>query len=178
MKIVKIFGRFFYIIFTVLLSLLLIFNLITMVMRIVTGKSYATVFGITTAIVITGSMEPTISINDMVIIKEQNGYMVNDIITYLSDNGSLVTHRLIETTNDGYITKGDFNNTVDTEAPISEDKVVGKVILTIPKIGLVIGYLKTPLGMLCITFFVFFLIRVPSIFLSVKTGGRKEHEGE
>ena len=46
-------------------------------------------------IVITGSMEPTINIKEMIIIKEQKDYKVLDIVTYKDEKGTLITHRIV-----------------------------------------------------------------------------------
>lgn len=40
-----------------------------------------------------------------------------------------------------------MNNAPDAEIPASS--VIGRVVLTVPKVGAVIGFLQTPLGMLC-----------------------------
>lgn len=162
-------GRIFSILLTALLALLLVFNIATIVLRQVRGNRHATVFGVTTAVVISGSMEPNISVNNMVVVAKQKDYAEKDVITYVSQGGSLVTHRIVEVTEDGFVTKGDFNNDVDTEAPISKENVVGKVIFVIPGIGAVQEFLFTPLGMLCITLFGFLLIR-----LSFRDPGSKD----
>ena len=76
-------------------------------------------------IVITGSMEPTINIKELIVIKEQNSYNIGDIITYRDYNNNLVTHRIINKFEDKVITRGD-NNTV-SDKPISLKKIEGKV---------------------------------------------------
>ena len=101
--------------------------------------------GYSTAVVISGSMSGSIEINDMIIIHEEDTYTPGDIITFKSGS-SLVTHRIIDETEDGFITKGDANNSEDLH-PVPFDNVVGKVILIIPKAGAVIQFLQTPLGM-------------------------------
>ena len=70
---------------------------------------------------------------------------MNDIITF-RESGVPVTHRLIKITPTGYITQGDANNTADGETTF--DKIEGKVILIVPKMGLVIDFLKSPFGIL------------------------------
>ncbi len=173
MQKIKSLGRVFSILLTALLALLLVFNLATIILRQVRGNRHATVFGITTAVVISGSMEPNISVNDMVVVAKQKDYKAKEVITYVSEGGSLVTHRIVEITKEGFITKGDFNNDIDTEAPIAKENVVGKVILVIPGIGAVQEFIMTPLGMLCITLLGFLLI-----WLSFRDSSPKDRKQE
>ena len=72
-----------------------------------------------------GSMTPTLNINDLIIIKESNNYNLKDIVTY-KENNYYVTHRIVKINGNKVITKGDFNNTVDEE--INKDLIVGKVV--------------------------------------------------
>ena len=88
------------------------------------------------AIINSGSMEPTVSVNDLLLIKGSSSYQTGDIITFVSPHGSLVTHRVtnvMEATSGGYITQGDANNIPDKE--ISSQRVLGRVIAVIPGAG-------------------------------------------
>lgn len=116
------------------------------------------------AIVMSGSMEDGISVNDVVVAVKQSDYKVKDIVSYKSGS-MLVTHRIIDETETGYITKGDANNTEDGE--VAKGAIVGKVIFVIPKIGSIIYFFKTPLGMLVL----FSLLLVIYKFPSKKKGG-------
>ena len=84
-----------------------------------------------------GSMEPYLKINDVVIIKKSNDYKVNDIITYKNDN-DYITHRIISINNSEIITKGDANNIEDK--PITKNQIVGKLVYKFHVFGF-IGYL-------------------------------------
>ena len=58
----------------------------------------------------------------------------NDIIVYKEEE-NFITHRLVEINENGeLITKGDANNAKDQ--PIKIDKVLGKVVYILPKIGI------------------------------------------
>lgn len=129
---------------TAVLALLLVGNLYLIAAGAITGE-HPTLFGYAAAVVVSGSMSPTIEVDDMVIIHRQDSYSRRDIITY-KDGEILVTHRIEDITDGGYITKGDANNT--TDGTISPDRVVGRVILVIPKVGALIAFLRTPFGML------------------------------
>ena len=73
-----------------------------------------------------GSMMPEINIGEMVILCRRNSYKENEIITYQINN-YFVTHRVVAKTQQGYITKGDFNN-IEDEQIVTKDKIQGKVI--------------------------------------------------
>lgn len=103
-------------------------------------KSYA---------VISGSMEPNIHVGSIVFANEVdfNELKVDDIVTYRLQSNSMVTHRIesIDSENKTIVTKGDANNENDG-APISSDRIQGRVDLTIPLLGYISVYIKTPLG--------------------------------
>ena len=85
------------------------------------------------------SMNPTFSRGDIQIIdKEKKEYQKGDIIQFYGINNTIFVHRVISTRKEGskiyYTTKGDNNDTVDL-MEISEDKVIGKAILTIKYLG-------------------------------------------
>lgn len=77
--------------------------------------------------VTSGSMENELLIGDIIIIKECEEYKVNDIITYNVQNKYLVTHRILEKSENNYVTKGDNNNNIDIEKIAKED-IEGKYV--------------------------------------------------
>ena len=135
-------------IITVILLVIIIpvvlFNLIIITKSVIFKDKSPSVFGYKYFTVLTGSMEPTINVGDLVIVKESS-YAINDIISY-KDGNSVVTHRIIDysTQDNGeifYTTKGDNNNAED-EFPVSKENVDGKVIKVIPKLGNIILFLR------------------------------------
>ena len=123
-------------------------------------------FGFSSSVVLTGSMSPAIEPNDIVLCRRQSGYFVGDIITFEA-NGSSVTHRIVSVGEDGMRTKGDANNTEDAQ-PIKQSRVIGKVILVIPRLGAAVGFLKTPLGILCFLGAAVLLFEAPEIVRVLK----------
>ena len=114
------------------------------------------------AIVSSGSMEPTIFANDLLLIKSKAYYQKEDIITYVSPLGSLITHRVKEVLDYGYIAQGDANNIPDEE--ISGQRVLGKVVFVIPKVGGVVDGIISSAGItlllcLCLLFWLIQKIR-------------------
>ena len=133
-----------------LLVFLLLCNIYVIMAKKITGSMTADVFGFSMAVVASGSMEPALSVNDVIIIKEQENYGEGDIITFAQGN-SLVTHRILEKSQTGFITKGDANNVSDAKEVKMED-VVGKTVFVIPAAGKWIAYGRTPLGMMLLVF--------------------------
>lgn len=94
------------------------------------------------------SMSPRLNINDIIIVKKgytNEEYKVGNIITFKKKNGEIVTHRIDDiTTVDlqrAFVTKGD-NNTVKDEEIVKYKYIIGKVIYTMPKFGIVMKLLK------------------------------------
>lgn len=100
-------------------------------------------FGIKTAIVETGSMEPTLKINDFVIVKKPKKVEVDDIVSYTNNGKSEVLHRVVRINKKEIITKGDANNTEDQ--PINISQVTGIYVGKIKYLGNIISIMKKPL---------------------------------
>lgn len=99
-------------------------------------------FGAT--VVLSGSMEPALSVGDMLIVVPQDNYSEEDVIVFQRGRGSAVVHRIISIEGEEIITKGDANNTCDE--PISPSEIKGKVIIVIPFVGYLVNIIKTPIG--------------------------------
>lgn len=155
----KIFLKICRIIVMVILLLLILINGLTIVQSVVLGRNMPMIFGYGKAVVATGSMEPAIKAGDMIIFHEQADYEVGDIVVFEAEN--FVTHRIIDTTENGFITQGDANNVDDGE--ILREQMVGKVVLTIPKVGYAVDFLKSPLGILILIVGLLALIEVPNL---------------
>lgn len=106
-------------------------------------------FGVGHAIIMSGSMEPAISVMDVVVIRKKSAYEIGDIVTYQAGD-VLVTHRIIEKNGDNYITRGDANNAKDPA--IKQEQILGYVAKNIPDIGGILLFLQKPIGMVCTMF--------------------------
>lgn len=153
----KIFN-FFHIVFIVFLCSMLIANLYIITARLVFNDDPPKIFGFAQVIVISGSMQPTIDVGDMLIIQEKSSYSTNDIVTFHWSK-SLVTHRVIEANDIEVVTKGDANNVADEPIPLSD--IEGKVVVRIPGAGDIVLFLRTPFGILAMTLGVLLLIEIP-----------------
>ncbi|KKP43296.1 MAG: signal peptidase I, signal peptidase, endoplasmic reticulum-type [candidate division WS6 bacterium GW2011_GWC1_33_20] len=109
-----------------------------------------------------GSMKPTIKVGDLIFVKEQEEYKVNDVIAFESGSGKslvTVTHRIVGINEDNtFKTKGDFNNVSDV-ASVDKEEIVGKYVFRIPLLGYPINFVKTPIGFLLV-------ILIPSVIIS------------
>lgn len=95
------------------------------------------VFGLRWFKIGSGSMEPTLKVNDIILIKKENEYYVDDIITF-KDSNEIVTHRIIDINKEKITTKGDANNKEDK--PITKNLIIGKLVFKFRIFGF-IGYL-------------------------------------
>ena len=96
--------------------------------------------------ILSGSMEPTINIKDLVVTHPKEKYEINDIVAFKHDN-AVTVHRIVnvEYDNNGtefFTTKGDNNNTIDNEKITSSD-IIGSYRFTIPLLGSFILFVST-----------------------------------
>lgn len=120
-----------------ILSVFVGFSLFIFNSKTLLHDSKPTIFGFGVSNVISGSMEPTININDIIVFKQQDQYDIDDIVVYMEKDNSVV-HRIVELSDDNKcITKGDANNIED--APIYMQQIKGKVLLQIPFVGFLVN---------------------------------------
>lgn len=109
----------------------------------------------------TASMEPTLNVGDGFIALPTwvgGGVSEGDVVTYDAqhlDDGGMTTHRIMEETPEGYITRGDGNPFTDQEAgepPVQDSQIqatalqIGTTTIAIPYVGHIIGFLQGALG--------------------------------
>ena len=97
--------------------------------------------------VYTGSMEPAIPVGSVVVIKpvDPETLKIGDIICFTLTEPTSITHRIINITDEGFITKGDANEDPDHWI-VKKENVIGKAILTVPFIGYLGYFVRTPIG--------------------------------
>lgn len=100
----KIFCRLVQCVILLALCLVILLNLWQLTSMKLTGQELPTIFGWSDAVVLSGSMEPTFSIGDLLVIHEEKTYQCGDIITF-SDGAFVTTHRIVEETAEGFITR-------------------------------------------------------------------------
>ena len=101
--------------------------------------------------VISGSMEPTYSVGDLLYVKrvDADSIRAGDPITFiLNENLVVATHRVVQVDaeNQRFYTKGDANEIADSE-PVHFNNVIGVPQFSIPKLGYVSNFVQNPPGM-------------------------------
>ena len=127
---------------TVLVVLVVVFAVFLMGSRLV---------GLQVFNVISGSMEPTYSVGDLLYVKtvDPDSVKVGDPITFvLNEDLMVATHRVvaIDSENRMFTTKGDANETEDA-SPVHFNNLVGIPVFAIPLLGYVSAYIQSPPGM-------------------------------
>jgi signal peptidase len=123
--------------------------------------------------VFTGSMEPAIPVGSIVVIKPVDPELltIGDIICFrTSGSATRVTHRIINVTNEGFITKGDATEDPD-EWIVKKENVIGKVIAVIPYLGYLGFFVRTPVGfilLMVIPATLLILIEIANIVKEIK----------
>ena len=118
------------------------------------GNKMPMPFGYGAAVVLSGSMEPTFSKDDLILVKKTDNIAIGDIVVYHSNN-SLVVHRVVSIDDDVVITKGDANNIEDSS--FDKSAIKGVVIGCIPSLGIVVNAIKTPAGTVVVLLCAFLL---------------------
>ena len=100
--------------------------------------------------VISGSMEPTYSVGDLIYVKtvDPDAVKVGDPITFvLNEDLVVATHRVVAIDSEGrwFYTKGDANEHEDA-APVHFNNLVGVPVFSIPLLGYVSAYIQSPPG--------------------------------
>ncbi len=160
MRVMKIILRIISIVLTVLLALILCFNLYMIAAQRIFKVRQPTVLGFSCAIVATGSMSGSIKPDDLIITRKRDRYEIGDIITYYGKT-STVTHRITNITADGFITKGDANNAPDPVAVKPAD-IVGKVVLIVPRFGETAEFFSSAFGLILLAVGIFIISALPT----------------
>ena len=114
-------------------------------------------FGYGAAVVLSGSMEPTYSAGDLLIVKKADHYQTGDIVVYQSGQ-NLVVHRITDMNGETVTTQGDANNAPDE--PFAVTQIKGISVGSIPFVGTWFRILKTPAGLMAAFLCTVFLTEV------------------
>ena len=153
------------------LSWIIIFLLLIIIIRVQVFKQN-NIFGYKAYIIGSGSMEPTIYTEDVVIVKKEKQINKNDIIAFKEEN-TVIVHRVVDIVGkeneQQYKTKGDNNNVEDGKY-ISESNIEGTVKATIPKAGKASSYIREHMRLIAAIFAILIiLILVKELILKWKT---------
>lgn len=119
------------------------------------------IFGYRYYYIKTASMEPVYPVGSVVITKSAQTDEIqvgDDITVYVGDgkSDSYLTHRVVEITTDqagelAFRTKG-VNNKANDPSPFNAKLVVGRVVFCIPKLGLVMTFVRDQLWLVVVMF--------------------------
>ena len=132
------------------------------------------IIGIEPFVVESGSMEPALHKGSLCFINKHIKYeniKENDIIAFNLKTGEKVTHRVIHITDQGFETKGDFNNSSDGIST-TKNNYIGKNVFSIPKLGYIISLTQTTFGKI-ILWIATVIILLSIIFLRNKKNNPK-----
>ncbi len=132
--------------------------------KTIIGNPLPMPFGVGVLVVLSGSMEPTLSTGDLVIIKETDTVNEQDIIVF-QDGNAMTIHRIVGIDGSMITTQGDSNNVAD--APITMEAVKGKLLFRIPFAGRIVTVLSQPIAI---------IILLASAVLLTELSYRKEKE--
>jgi signal peptidase len=133
---------------------LLVVVLLALIAPFVVYAVPATVGAEASYVVLTASMTPAIAPGDVVIVDSvpARDIAVGDVIVFEQQAGDAIpiTHRVISVERPAdappsFRTKGDANEDADLTA-VTPDRVIGRVVFSIPLIGHVVQFVGTPAG--------------------------------
>lgn len=127
-----------------LLGLIFILFILIGILNFQSAPSAKGLFGYKGYIVTSGSMEPSFSPGDYIIVKNESFSDLEngDVVTFVADE-SIVTHRVTEVTADGLTTKGDANEYEDSMF-VSVESYIGRLEWILPAFGSFILFLQQP----------------------------------
>lgn len=105
--------------------------------------------------VLSGSMEPTYHVGSLIYVQkvEYKELQAGDVITFMLDEDTIATHRIVEVIPDEtdssvlrFRTKGDANATEDGSL-VHYKNVIGTPVFSIPKLGYLTNFIQHPPGM-------------------------------
>ena len=165
----------------VLTILLLIFAVFVMVFTVISvstvGKADADFLGFKPNIVLSDSMQDTFAVGDLEVSRkvDPESLAAGDIITFRSidpaNYGSVITHKIREITHyEGglaFVTYGTTTG-VDDAYPVPADKVLGKYVFRLPKMGYFFEFLRTTAGYVTVILLPFLVLIGLQLFRFVR----------
>ena len=143
------------IILFIVISLILGFGIYSMNAKMLMNDQMPMPLGFGVGVVMSGSMEPELSVDDLIFVVKDKSIELDDVIVYQS-KGILVVHKVVKVDGDQITTRGTANNADDD--PISIKDVKGRVAFHVGGIGKIIDFLRAPLVMIAILILAVYLL--------------------
>lgn len=135
------------------------------------GNAMPMPFGWGVCVVLTGSMEPNLPVDALVLVHQQESYEARDVVVY-QDGASLVIHRLISIDGETAVTMGDANSVEDD--PIKVSAIKGKMVAHVPGVGAAARFLKSPVGSILILLAAAALFELPYLWERKQAEDKRE----
>lgn len=131
--------------------------------------------GIQVFTVLSGSMEPAYKTGAVIYVKKADytALRPGDVITFMADEKTVVTHRIVEVVPDEddssvlrFATKGDANAQPDANL-VHYKNIIGTPVFTVPYLGYVVNYIQNPPGTyvaIAAGAFLLMLVFLPDLF--------------
>ena len=183
----KIKKIFFYIVN--IISVIIIASAVIILLTVVLTKSgeAPNVFGYSAFRVLTGSMEPAIETDSLILVRriDPSEIKEDDIISFYSKDpshgGAVNTHRVVSVEQDGelwyYTTKGDANQIADKYI-VTSNELIGKVIFTSHPLGIFVRLLANPLIFIPVILIPLFVILLSNLIRTVRLAQKMAKEEE
>ena len=164
----------------IMLNILVILFIINLILSF---EENTHIFGIYMFNIVSGSMEPNLEINDVVVVQKckPEELQKGDIITF-EQEGRTISHRILNITKEKGITKfetkGDNNEIPDPDL-VEQQQIYGKVLFPIKKIGKFISYIQNVRGFINIAIFaviVYILVSLKDKQKNIRKIKRKKYE--
>ncbi len=151
--------------FIFILFIVIVYNIFLVFVSDSYENKTTDIFGYKGYIITTDSMSPTFSVGDVIIVKKANYNYLNkgDIITFRKDT-EVITHRIVNKVETGYVTKGD-NNNIEDMFIVTSDEILGLKVFKIPALGNIIKLINN-------SFYIFIIL---VIFITLYLHNRRKY---
>jgi len=149
----------------------------------------ARLVGLNVYTVLSGSMEPVYHVGSLIYVKDVDPFELEagDVITYMLNEDTVSTHRIVEVVPDPedstvvrFKTKGDAND-VEDGSLVHYKNIIGSPIFTIPGLGYVANYIQNPPGTyvaIAAGAILLVLVFLPDLFAPEKPREKKEDNAQ
>jgi len=133
------------------ITTVLIILIVLLALLLVGGR----LIGLQVFTVLSGSMEPSYHVGSVIYVKDINPEEIKggDVITFMINEGTVATHRVVEVVPDvvdstvlRFQTKGDANASEDGGL-VHYKNIIGSPVFTIPYLGFIANYIQSPPGL-------------------------------
>ena len=145
----------FRLILFIIISAILGVGIYTMNAKMLMNDMMPMPFGFGMGVVVSGSMEPELSVDDVIFVVKDKSIELDDVVVYQS-KGILVVHKVVKIENDQITTRGTANDTDDE--PISISDIKGRVLFSVGSMGKIINIIRTPFVAIAILLLAVFLL--------------------